>query len=54
MSNVHMPSFWLGAHSTLLALGVLTLTVSLWGLITVVCSSLCLWMNWADLQRKTQ
>lgn len=50
MSRVHMHSFWLGAHGTLMLLGLCTLIVSWWALVAVFSSGLCLWANWSALR----
>lgn len=54
MKNVHMRSYWLGAHATLLALGLMSLPLTLWALITVCMSSFCLWTNWTALQAEAR
>lgn len=50
MSNIHMRSFWLGAHGSLFVMALLLLPVSLWFLFTVVLSGASVWGNWQALK----
>jgi ABC-type Mn2+/Zn2+ transport system permease subunit len=52
MSIVHMRSFWLGAHGTLLVIALLLLPISWAFLFTASLSGLCVWANWTAMQEE--
>lgn len=53
-ARIHSRSFWLGAHASLLIVGLTTLPLSWYVLPTVAISSIALMANWSAMKREQQ